>query len=99
MDCIIKNHNMGKANYNLVGFTMGYGQPNPSTYYYLVDDRLKISDVKKDILSWFSWMKVLKVTKIPFDNDKIKPYKTRHGIEIIVDDNKYFVWGYYTRKE
>ena len=52
-------------NYKLIGFTMSYGQQNPSTYHYMVDTRLKVKDVKKYIEQCFSWMKVIKITELP----------------------------------
>ena len=70
-------------NYRLIGFTMSYGQPNPSTYYYMVDDRLRIRDVKRYLERWFSWMKVIHIVEPQRDNIEhyILGYFTRKDID------------------
>ena len=80
MDCISNRDKI--SNYKLIGFTMSYGQQNPSTYHYMVDTRLKIKDVKKYLEQWFSWMKVMKVNESPSSeagNHYIWGYITRKG--------------------
>ena len=62
---------------------MSYGQPNPSTYYYMVDDRLRIRDVKRYLERWFSWMKVIHIVEPQRDNIEhyILGYFTRKDID------------------
>lgn len=96
MDCTTND----SIKYILIGYQLGYGQPNPSWYWFMVDDRMKTSEAKKAVLNRYSWLKVYD-TEIIFFDSSIKPFRRKgEALDCItIDGAEYKIWGYITRKE
>lgn len=89
-------------NYKLIGFTMSYGQPNPVTYYYMVDDRLKIKNVKRYLERRFNWMKVINIVEPPPSCVKITDRTQFNYYKVPIaqiGDKRHYIWGYFTQKD